>query len=62
MFQVGDNVERIKDSFAGMNVGDIGTIMEIRPDGVSVMLKEFCTTSEIWHSLKSLEFVSKDWD
>lgn len=42
-FKVGDRVRRINDNFAGINVGDIGTIEEIKSEwwGSTIVLKEY---------------------
>lgn len=39
-FKVGDVVERIKDQYAGMKVGDVGTIEEVTDRG-SLIITEF---------------------
>lgn len=58
--KVGDKVERIKDEFAGMKVGDTAIITTISNTGV--ILDKYNTISRRYHSPSSLKFVAKEWD
>ena len=52
-FKIGMRVRRISSSFAGMKVGDIGTISKINVIGI--ILKEFNRPNETGHSPVNLE-------
>jgi len=57
-FKVGMRVKRIAGYFAGMNVGDIGTIISTKNRGI--LLKEFNKSGEIEHYYNNLEPI-KSW-
>ncbi len=58
-FKKGDRVKRIKTSFLGMQVGDIGTVEKARNSG-SVLLKEYQHNRAGYHDSKNLILVDKD--
>lgn len=56
-FEVGDKVRRIKESFNGMKVGDVGTVVEIKYEGV--LIKEF-NSPAYCHDINNLELVEEE--
>lgn len=58
-FKAGDKVKRIKDSYAGMNVGDIGTIESVDYDTI-VISEHKGLGSETRHDKDKFEIVTEE--
>lgn len=56
-FKKGDKVERIEDSFQGMDVGDTATVTLI-VDTITIMLDKYGGS----HSATKFKLIPREWD